>query len=179
MAQRARAQDPAEITFNAERAGEVVTVTASVELQVDLRVAWAVLTDYESYPRFITDMRSSRVVSRGEGVTVIEQKGEFGILFFSRDVETRMAVFENPPRSVTARALTGTFRDFVGRYELVPLAGGVRLDYAGRFIPDFTLPPLVGMTAVRYALQRRFIELATEIQRRHERARAAAAPRGP
>lgn len=168
------AQDPPGLTFGAEREGEVVTVTASVEFAVDPHLAWAVLTDYESYPRFISDMRASRILSRGQGVVVVEQKGEFGILFFSRDVETRMAVFENPPRSITARVLSGNFLDFIGRYELVPLAHGVRLDYVGRFIPDFPLPPMIGMTAVRYVLQKRFSELAQEILRRDEAARAVA-----
>lgn len=167
-----------ESRFEVVREGEFVTVTATADLAADPRLAWAVLTDYESYPRFVTDMRTSKILSRGgqgsEGPVVVEQKGEFGFLLFTQPIDVRMVVFENPPRSIVARSIGGSFRDFVGRYEIMPLAGGMRLSYTGRFSPDFILPPLVGMTAVRYLMQKRFNELVGEILRREAQARPPA-----
>ncbi len=53
-----------------------------------------------------------------------------------------------------------------GRYELQASGAGVRLSYSGRFVHDFNLPPLIGMSIVHYALQRNFVEMSDEILRR-------------
>ncbi len=159
-----------ELKFHAERHGDFVTVAASVELPVEPAVAWSVLTDYEGYPRFISNMRESRVLARNGAGLVVEQKGEIGLLFFTQSVEARMLVVETPTRGIFARAIDGSFRDLTGRYEVQPAAAGVRLDYSGRFVPDFFLPPFIGMIVVRYALERHFSELIAEIMRRGARA---------
>jgi len=157
------------------REGEFVTVTAGVDLAVDAKTAWEVLTDYEGYPKFVSDMHSSKILSRGgaagEGPVVVEQKGEFGFLVFVQPIDVRLVVFENPPRTIVARAISGSFRDFIGRYEISQRPGGVHLAYTGRFAPDFAIPPIIGLTAVRYSMHRRFNELAGEILRRDANAR--------
>ena len=163
----AHAQEPApEVQLRAQREGEFITVSARVEIAVQPAEAWAVLTDYESYPRFIKSISLSRVVARNAKGIVLQQKGDFGILFFSYPVEARLLVVETPPHIVVARSIDGSFRDMMGRYELEPMPGGVRLVYKGRFIPEFSVPPLIGMPTVRYALERHFQELADEIVRR-------------
>ena len=167
FAPQLHAQEPSpEVQLRAEREGEFITVTAQVDMAVQPAAAWAVLTDYESYPRFISTISVSRVVSRNEKGIVLHQQGMFGVLFFFQPVEARLLVTESPPHVVVARSIDGSFRDLMGRYELEPLAGGVRLVYKGRFIPEFPVPPLVGMPTVRFALERHFQELADEIVRR-------------
>jgi ribosome-associated toxin RatA of RatAB toxin-antitoxin module len=164
--QPAFAQNPApETNFSALREGESIVVSASVDLPVAAAQAWSVLADYERYPQFITGMRESRIIARGPSGLVVEQKGEFGILFFSQEVETRMLVVETPPHSIVSRSIGGSFREMEGRYELQPLPQGVRLIYSGRLVPEFGLPPLIGMPAVRYVLRRNFSEMVDEIMR--------------
>ena len=46
------------------------------------------------------------------------------------------------------------------------LAQGVRLIYQGRFIPEFSVPPLIGMPFVRRVVERRFRAMIAEIVRR-------------
>jgi ribosome-associated toxin RatA of RatAB toxin-antitoxin module len=152
--------------FRATRDGEVVSVSAAAELPVDAAVAWSVLTDYESYPRFISGMSRSAVIARNAEGVVLEQKSELGALFFVQRVEVRLAVVEAPPRSIASRAIDGSFRDLTGRYELEPVPGGVRVSYSGRWVPAFYLPPLVGMAVVRHSLEKHFSEMMAEIQRR-------------
>src|SRR3954470_8664560 len=64
------------------RRGDAVTVYAEVELAVDAKLAWEVLSDYDHLSQFIPDMSVSRVVSRTGDTALVEQKGEFGFLFF-------------------------------------------------------------------------------------------------
>jgi hypothetical protein len=78
----------------------------------------------------------------------------------------RLAVLETPRRSIVSRSLAGSFRDLAGRYELEPVKGGIRLSYSGRWSPDFSLPPVLGMAAVRYSLEKHFSEMMAEILRR-------------
>ncbi|MBE0627582.1 MAG: SRPBCC family protein [Burkholderiales bacterium] len=162
-----------EIDFSATREGEFIVAEARVDLAAAPALAWAVLTDYEAYPRFISTMRVSKVVSRDRTGTVVDQKGSFGFLFFSQEIEARMLVAEFPPSSIVARSVGGSFRELLGRYELLPVGGGVRLSYTGRLVPEFSLPPLIGMSIVHYALKKNFTEMVDEIRRRDALARQA------
>ena len=160
-----------QLNIEVVRVGDYITVTASAELQANPRIAWEVLSDYDDLARFIPDIRSSRVLRRDADGPVVEQKGEFGFLFFRQAIEVIMAVREEPPRRIVARAISGNMKDMEGRYELLPSLKGVRLAYYGRFVPDFFVPPLIGMPIVRRSLERRFRAMAEEIERRDALAR--------
>jgi len=162
----------AEIAIEVVRDGEFVSVRASAELKADPRIAWEVLTDYDHLAEFIPDMHSSRVVQRNSDGVVVEQKGEFGFLFFRQPIEVTMAVSEEPPRRIVARAVAGNMKDMEGSYELQASEAGLRLGYSGRFVPDFFLPPLIGLPIVRRSLERRFRAMVEEIERRDALARA-------
>ena len=149
-----------------EREGEYITVSASALMQVDARIAWEVLSDYDNLARFIPDMTSSRAVSRSGNRVRVEQKGEFGFFFYKQPVDVTLEVLEVPPHRIDARRIAGNIRELETRYELGTSAAGVRFDYSGRFIPDFSLPPLIGMPIVRRVVERRFRAMVEEIVRR-------------
>ncbi len=155
-----------DISFSVTRDGEFIHTDARVDLPVAPDLAWAVLTDYERYPRFISSMRESKIVSRSPDGLVVEQKGRFSILFFSQEIETRLLVSEFPPDVIESRAIEGDFRVMTGRYELSQLGNNVRLSYSGRLVPKFSLPPVFGLSIVRYILLRNFREMVEEILRR-------------
>ncbi len=119
----------------------------------------------------MSSLSESRVIARTADGLVVDQKGEFTFLFFSRKIELRLLVIESPQQSVVARSIGADFTALSSRYELQPLGvKGVRLVYLARFIPGFSLPPLIGMTAVEYVMRRDFSQLAGEILRRGTRA---------
>jgi carbon monoxide dehydrogenase subunit G len=165
-----------EIAIEVVREGEFVSVRASAELKADPRIAWEVLTDYDHLAEFIPDLRSSRVLRRDAGGVLVEQKGEFGFLFFRQPIEVTMAVSEQPPRRIAARAVAGNMKDMEGSYELQASEAGVRLGYSGRFVPDFFLPPLIGLPIVRRSMERRFRAMVEEIERRDALARTKPKP---
>jgi ribosome-associated toxin RatA of RatAB toxin-antitoxin module len=154
-----------------ERQGEYITVNASALMQVDARIAWEVLSDYDHLARFIPDMKSSRVVSRDGNRVRVEQKGDFGFFFYRQPVEVILEVVEEPRRRIDARRISGNIRDLETRYELDASDAGVKLDYVGRFIPDFSVPPFFGMAMVRRVIERRFRSMVEEIVRRDALAR--------
>jgi carbon monoxide dehydrogenase subunit G len=168
--ERALAQ---QISIRTDRDGEFVTVSASAVMRVDLRVAWAVLSDYDHLSKFIPDLQSSRVVSREGNKVRVEQKGDVGFLFYREPVNVTLDVEEEPPRRIVARSVAGNVRGLETRYELHSSSAGVRLDYTGRFVPSFSIPPLIGMPIVSRLIERRFRAMIEEIQRRDALARSA------
>lgn len=166
--------DRPEIIFTVTREGDVLQTDARVDLPVTPAQVWAVLTDYEHYPRFISSMHESRIVAHRPDGLVVEQKGIFSIAFFAQHIDTRLLVSEFPPDVIESRAIAGDFRVMNGRYEILQRGSAVRLTYSGRLQPDFLLPPIIGTSIVRYILLRNLREMVDEILRRDAVARAPA-----
>ena len=167
----ARAQAPApDISSDVSQDGDFISVTASAELAVPQALAFQVLTDYERYPEFIPDIDHSKVLLRQGTGLVLEQRGTMKFLFFSQPIDIQLAVVESAPNRVVSRVLGGNLRGFSGRYELQPVAGGVRITYSSRFIPAFVLPELLGTLIVRNVFVKGFEAILREMQRRHAKA---------
>ncbi|HJS01824.1 MAG TPA: SRPBCC family protein [Variovorax sp.] len=161
-----------QIRFETDHEGELITITASADMEVEARTVWAVISDYDNLADFIPHMRSSRVLRRDGDQVLIEQTGEFGFLFFRRPVEVRLSVAESPPRRIVAHAVGGNLQSLEGRYAIESLPGGeVRLNYSGRLVPGFDVPRFVSRMAVRSTMARQFQALVQEIVRRDLSAR--------
>jgi carbon monoxide dehydrogenase subunit G len=163
---------PSEVMSEVSREGEHFVVSASAEVAVPRAIAWAVLTDYERYPEFVPEIDAVRVLSRNGNGMVLQQKGRMSFMFFSHPVDVTLAVVETPRQQVVSRSLAGNLRDFSGRYALAETAGGVRLSYSARFVPEFELPPLLGSVIVRSVLERNLAALLHEMRRRQAQVRS-------
>jgi carbon monoxide dehydrogenase subunit G len=174
LATAGSASCPAEVQdvqIRTARDGDFITVSAYAVMKVDPHVAWAVLSDYDHLARFIPDMKSSRVVSREGNVVKVEQKGDVGFFFYKEPVTMLLEVREEPPTKIFARGIEGNIKRLETRYELHHSDAGTKLVYAGRFEPDFAIPPLIGMPLVNRLIERRFRAMVNEIQRRDALAR--------
>lgn len=164
-----------QISVETSGEGSLITVTATAEMQVDSRTAWNVISDYDHLAEFIPEMRSSRVIERDGDKVLIEQAGLFTFLVFKQPVEVKLALVESPPRGIVARVVSGNLKQMDGRYTLEDLpAGKVRLSYAGRVVPDFFVPPIIGKVIVRSVLTKQFTALVKEILRRDALAKPTA-----
>jgi len=164
------------VQIRTTRDGDFVVVSASAMMKVDPHVAWAVLSDYDHLARFIPDMKSSRVVSREGNLVRVEQKGNVGFFFYREPVNMLLEVREEPPTRISARGIEGNIKGLETCYELHTSDAGTKLVYAGRFEPDFAIPPLIGMPLVNRLIERRFRAMIEEIQRRDALARGAVKP---
>ena len=154
------------ITLEAVWEGEFVAVTAGADLQVDAATAWSVLTDYDRFAEFIPDMVSSRIISRSRDAMVVEQRGEFGFLFFRQPMHLVLDVVLEPPRRILARSISGDLRDLAASFEISETPQALRLAYRARFLPAVSLPPFIGLAIVRHQMQRQFAAMVREIVRR-------------
>ncbi|MBU1361727.1 MAG: SRPBCC family protein [Gammaproteobacteria bacterium] len=146
---------------------DAITVRASADLKVEPAAVWAVITDYDHLADFIPDMVRSHVIGRVGDRIVVRQQGEFRFLLFRQSIDVKLMVVESPQREVVARAVDGNLKVMEGRYTLSTLAGGgVRLSYAGRLVPDFSVPPIIGRLVLRNELEKQFAAVVKEIRRR-------------
>lgn len=158
-------------TVTSHRDGEAVIVEAFEDVEATPEQAWAVLTDYEGLTRFIPDMTESRIIARSGNTILVDQKGSARLFLLSRPVHVRLEIVEAPYELVTSRAVSGSFKEMEGRYELKPQGGGmVRFTYKGRIVPDFWVPAFIETAAVRLAITRQFGAMMKEIRRRVDEA---------
>ena len=162
------------IALETYRQGDAVNVYAEVRLDADPKIAWDVLSDYDHLAEFVPDMSYSRVLSRDGNKVIVEQKGEFGVLFFRQAIELKLEILETPHRTIVAHAVGGSFREMSGRYDLDEVrGGGVRIGYVGHFVPAFPLPTFLGIIGVRHTAAAQLSALVDEIVRRDARAKSA------
>jgi ribosome-associated toxin RatA of RatAB toxin-antitoxin module len=143
-------------------------VLASAVLFAPAPIVWQVLTDYERLPAFIPGITKSSVRAREGTRLLVEQAGEARFLIFSFPIEVRLEVTESPSRGIASRAVGGNLRRMDGRYELAPDAArnAVTLRYTGEIEPEFNLPPLIGLAAMRHMVEEQFTAMVAEIERR-------------
>jgi ribosome-associated toxin RatA of RatAB toxin-antitoxin module len=129
---------------------------------------WEVLTDYAGLPRFIPGIATSVVRLRRGNRVHVDQAGEARFLIFTFPIEIQLEVIETPPQSIASRAIGGNLRRMTGRYDIQPDAAQKTstLRYQGAIEPNFDLPPLVGVAAMRSMVKEQFTAMVLEIERR-------------
>jgi hypothetical protein len=158
------AQEPATTTVVVERNGGVFEVEAVSRVHAGTDTAWAVLTDYEGYVYFVPGMTLSRLL--GKQPLRIDQRGEFGVLFFRKQVYSTLEVEESAPAEIHFRALAGNLRTLDTHVRLRVDGEHVVVAYESVIEPDFWVPPLIGTPIVRAAIRRKLDAVANEIERR-------------
>ncbi|HYP68808.1 MAG TPA: SRPBCC family protein [Thiobacillaceae bacterium] len=144
-----------------------ITVRAFIDVPVDARAAWEVLTDYDRLAQFVPDMRESRLVSKPGQPHRVFQRGEKSWLILDAPFEVLMQMDETPPSHIVFHQLSGTLRDMYGEWRLLPLRGGVRITYYARMEPGLLSPRAPGDTVlIRADIERMLVAIGNEMLRR-------------
>lgn len=154
-----------EIELHTHLDGDAIVIKAAAVLDANVAAAWRVLTDYERYPAFIPDLRSSNVITREGSVVTLEQEGDARLLWMRLPMRSRLSISETPQRTVESRQLNGTMQAFAGRYELEFAADRTRLIYTARFVLDPEHRGLFDRAMVQSNAKRHFTALVIEIER--------------
>ena len=80
----------AQVSVREENGAYVVAATFNVSHPASTVVA--VLTDYEQIPRFMPDVRTSSVLERSDGLTVVEQEAVAKLMMFSKRIHLVLEV---------------------------------------------------------------------------------------
>lgn len=144
-----------------------ITIRAFVDVPVDGRLAWTVLTDYDRLADFVPDMHISRRISKPGEPTRVHQRGEKTWLVLDTPFEVVLLMHETPYTRIHFRQLSGTLKDMFGEWRLLPLAGGVRVAYTARLEPGLLSPRVPGDGwLIEVDIQRMLEAIAHEMMRR-------------
>ena len=155
-----------DVHVDAQRSGDSIEVRAYATISTTPDLVWQVITDYGRLSEFIPGITKSTIVSRTGNRAQVEQEGEARFLIFSLPIRVRFDVVEHPREWLTSRSVGGNVRRMVARYDVEVVRERVTLRYLGSIEPDFELPPLVGMLALRSTLESQFGAMVREIERR-------------
>lgn len=164
----ARSAGAAEDTaVEARRQGDAVEVSARATLRAPLEVVWSTLTDYDHLSEFIPGMRRSRLLQYRGSAAIVEELGEARFLFLSFPIDVTLSSVEHPPHEIEVHVLRGNLRRLDGSYRIVPRAdGSLVLHWRGLIEPATPLPPLAGEWLMRRNVERQFLGMVAEIERR-------------
>lgn len=140
----------------------------SIYVGVRPEALFSVITDYESYPQFLSDMEAAKVISR-EGPVV---EVEFTLNLIKR-IRYTLRLTEEPPNRVSWTLVDGMFKRNDGSWKLAEQPDGrtkatYRIDVGvGVFLPGAIVHRLVGQT------------LPATLESFRDRAEAQAVAKGP
>ena len=166
----AGASPPARIDeddIQVRRQGETWTVEAQFVVPVPPPGARDVLTDFDNMTAILTNLSSSRVLSRQGQVLQVEQKGRARFGIFSFAFESLREITLTPRRRIQAHGLAGNTRQFESDMVLAPIDGGTRFSYRVAMVPDFWLPSLLGPSLLQHELAEQFNAMAAEMEKRN------------
>lgn len=163
----------AEVTVQVTRQESAFQVEAELLVAVDQRVAWEVLTDYNSLASFVPGMRSSRIVSAPGEPLLLEQKGKSGFLWFRVPIEVVSRIEEVPFGAVRFQSVGGNLTNKRGEWALQQHDHATRVSYRANITPGFLLPPLIGPAIVGRDVRIMVESVAREMLRRTDSAGTA------
>lgn len=154
----------AETVVTVAKSGSAFSIDAASAVTAPPTIAWKVLTDYESYPEFVPNLSYSRQI--GDRPVRVEQRGEFRVLFFRKEVHVLLKVEESPPLRIVFRALGGNLKTLFTEISLEPNDSGTLVRYKSTIEPDFWVPPLITSAILRASVRNKLEAVADEIARR-------------
>ncbi|MDQ2735937.1 MAG: hypothetical protein M3Y55_13340, partial [Pseudomonadota bacterium] len=118
---------PPPVTAHVERRGETIIVDIETTFAGTVEDAWGVLTDYAGMASFITNIKSSAVVSRQGNSLVVRQSGETVVGFLHFGFAAVRSVELIPMKEIDSTLISGDFESFVSTTRLVAFPAGVRV----------------------------------------------------
>jgi carbon monoxide dehydrogenase subunit G len=146
--------------------GDDVLVTATFTVDATPQEVWAVLTDFDGMAKFVSNLKTSEVVSRQGNVVRVHTKGQasFGPIEFPFEAVRELTL--TPYERIESKQISGTLKRFAGVTQVATTPQGTRVTYRGDSTSNQSIPPIVGPSFIRSETLEQFRELQTEILRR-------------
>jgi ribosome-associated toxin RatA of RatAB toxin-antitoxin module len=139
----------------------VYHVSATFSVAQSASVIFDVLTGYEQIPRYMPDVRSSRVVERSDGRAVVEQEAVARVMMFSKRIHLVLDILE-AQQTIRFRDRCGkSFERYEGAWTLaVKSPERVEVRYELTAKPSFDVPAFL----LKRLLQRDAREMIRRLQ---------------
>jgi carbon monoxide dehydrogenase subunit G len=166
LAIRVAASELPEPQVSVREDNGVYVVAATFGVVQPQATAVAVLTDYEQIPRFMPDVRTSRVVERGDGMTIVEQEAVARLMMFSKHIYLLLEIREEPG-TIRFRDRGGkSFDSYDGTWTIVERDGQTTVGYQLTAKPAFDVPQFLLKRLLKRDATEMIERLQAEIRRR-------------
>ena len=153
--------------LNVEKDGKVLQVDSVMVINAPQALVFAALADYEAFSELSDRYKQSRFIDpAADGTPRIYTQVEGCVWFFCRTVERYARLELTPDEKIVAIVEPEQSDFFSGReqWSLEEAAGGTRVTYTHRMQPAFWIPPLLGVWAIRKALEQDALSAAKRIE---------------
>jgi hypothetical protein len=164
----------ADVDVAVERYAGTVRIEGDAVLHAELAQAWAVLTDYDRYNRFVPGVRSSRVIARRGSSVTVEQSGDAGLWPLRSPIRVVYEIVERAPTELRSRVIAGCDCTLESTYSLMPFGSGVRLSYTGQLAGGESFRAALEQAAVERRIAAHLQALAEQIERESVRIHSSA-----
>ena len=144
-----------------------VFVTADMVIAAPRALVFSALSDYERFAELSTRYRESRFIEPApDGTPRIYTEVEGCVLFFCRTVVRHSLLELSADEKIVALAEPELSDVEYGREEwlLESVDAGTRVRYRHEMDPDFWVPPVIGVWAIRRMLRRDALKAAQRIE---------------
>jgi carbon monoxide dehydrogenase subunit G len=155
-----------EITAQAERQGEKTVIDLTAHVASPIADTWAVLTDFEHMPQFISTVKVSTVKMLEPNRLELTQSSESRVGLFSAQVSSVRLVELAPTREIHLKLISGDFKAFESTTRLSEEPGGTLVTYHGEYVSSKWVPPVVTGGLIAEQTKKFWSELLAEAQRR-------------
>lgn len=158
--------DEPEILVGIEKKSESFVVEASIKVQVPLLTAWDVLTDFDNMTRILSNLSSSKIVSRNGNTLVVDQSGTALYGIFSYSFASEREIRLEPMKRIFARQISGNAKRFESELELSQTGPLTLIRYRAEVAPDSGLGRTFGGRFIRHEVEEQFTAMVVEMKRR-------------
>lgn len=95
--------------------------TGKMIVRANTAIAWAVLTDYDNYEKFMPDVAESKLLENDGNAKVFEQVKVIQAAIFTRKSLIRIAVNESYPQKIAFKMTSGELKSLQGTWTIQPL----------------------------------------------------------
>lgn len=155
-----------EIAVKVDVREDVVAVDADLTIAAAPCEVWAVLTDFERLPQFVSNIAASKVLARDGNSVRVAQTGKtsFGPLTFHFESERELKL--TACERIESRMLSGNLKRFHGITRLEAVDGRTRLRYHSEAVSATPVPPGIGPSLIEAETREHYRDIGREVLRR-------------
>ena len=125
---------PAKQQVNLKEGQVIVTgsegqYTGRLLVEAPLITAWAVLTDYDNFARFLPHISKSQLLESNGNRKVFEQVNIAKVFLFTKKARVRIEATETYPQQIAFRVIEGDVKSLQGVWQFEALSNQVLIDH--------------------------------------------------
>jgi hypothetical protein len=163
------------IQVKVQKKGDTVVIDVEAQAAVEPAIAYAVLTDYERMPRYVSSLKWSRMSRTGPNTLEVEQVAQAQVAFWNFTVRSLRTVELVPLKEVRSHLIKGDFTSYEFTTRVEEKDGGTLITHHGEYVPKSWLPPMIGPAVIQGQTEKQYAEMIAEMLRRKSARTDAAA----